>query len=159
MQLTLAAGGAQAAAQQFLGQQGIQPLQTSRQTIQGLPAVVSYFQAQAQQGLIRGLAGFIDHAGRTYQIIAYAPAASFASYDQAFQQALASFRRLTDPQILAMQPNRIDIVRLTQAMTLTEFNRRNPSVVPIEELALLNQVENAGSTLPTGTLVKRVIGP
>ncbi|MBW3630919.1 MAG: M48 family metalloprotease [Gemmatimonadetes bacterium] len=158
MQLTLANGGAQAAAQQFLGQQGIQPLQTSRQNIQGLPAVVSYFQAQIQQGQIRGLAGFIEHAGRTYQVLSYAPAPSFGAYDQEFQRALGSFRRLTDPQILGMQPNRIDVVRLPQPMTLVEFNRRNPSVVPIEEIALLNQIENVGAQLPAGTLVKRVIG-
>ena len=158
IQLTLAgAGGAQAAAQQFLSQQGVQPVQTSRQTIQGMPAVVSYFQAQTQQGVIRGLAGFIEHAGRTYQVLAYAPAQSFSAYDQGFQGVLGSFRRLTDPQMLAMQPNRIDVVRLPQAMTLTEFNRRNPSVVPIDELARLNQVENAASQLPAGRLVKRVV--
>jgi predicted Zn-dependent protease len=134
-------------------------VQTTRQNIQGLPAVVSYFQAQVQQGQIRGLVGFVDHAGRTYQVLGYAPAGSFAAYDPAFQQALGSFRRLTDPQMLNMQPNRIDIVRITQPTTLADFNRRNPSVVPIEELAVLNQVEGPGSQLPAGALVKRVVGP
>ena len=160
IQLTLAgSGGAQAAAQQFLSQQGVQPVQTSRQTIGGMPAVVSYFQAQTQQAMIRGVVGFIEHGGRTYQVLAYSGAQSFASYDQGFQQVLGSFRRLTDPQILGMQPNRIDIVRIAQATTLTEFNRRNPSVIPIDELARLNQLDNPGAQLPAGTLVKRVVGP
>lgn len=158
MQLTLAEGqGAQAAAQRFLGQQGIQQIRTSRETIQGLPAIVSEFQAQTQQGVVRGLVGFVELEGRTYQILGYAPAGAFAANGMAFQQTLGSFRRLTDPQILGMQPRRLDVVRVPQAMTLTEFNRRNPSVIDIAELALINQVEGGASTLPAGTLAKRVI--
>ena len=158
LQLTLAEqGGAEAAAQQFLRQQGLQPVRTTRQNIQGLPAVVSYFQAATQQGEIRGVVAFIEHGGRTYQILGYAPAANFAAYDFEFQQALGSFGRLTDARALARQPDRIDIVRLPQTMTLAEFNRRYPSAVPVEELAVINQVEGATSTIPAGTLMKRVV--
>lgn len=158
LQLTLAgAGGAQASAQRFLSQQGIQQLRTTRETIQGLPAVVSFFQAQTQQGELRGLVGFIEHGGQTFQVLGYSPAAGFSANDPEFQRALGSFRRLTDPQALAAQPNRIDIVRVPQTMSLTEFNRRYPSVIPIEELAAINQVESASSTLPAGSMAKRVI--
>ena len=158
IQLTLAGrGGAQAAAQQFLSQQGIQPMQTSRQSIQGLPAVTSYFQAQSQQGVIGGLVGFIEHSGQTYQILGYAPGQRFNQYDRTIQQTLGSFGRLTDPRALAAKPNRIDVVRISQAMTLTEFNRRFPSVIPLEELAIVNQLDDPGATLPSGTQVKRVV--
>jgi predicted Zn-dependent protease len=158
IQLTLAgAGGAQAAAQQFLGQQGIQQLQTSRQTVQGLPAVVSYFQAQTQQGNIQGVVEFIEHAGQTYQLLGYAPAQSFSARGSLIQQTLASFRRLTDPQALAVQPNRIEIVRIPQSMSLTEFNRRYPSVIPIEELTVINQLDSPATPIPSGTMVKRVV--
>jgi hypothetical protein len=41
-------------------------------------------------------------------------------------------------------------------MTLADFNRQHPSVIPLPELAILNQVENERSLLPAGSW-KRVI--
>lgn len=158
IELTLAeVNGAQAAAERFLGQQGIQQLRTTRETVQGLPAIVSYFQAATQQGEVRGLVGFIEHQGRTFQILGYAPAASFSTNQLQFQQTLASFRQLTDQAALNAQPNRIDVMRVPSTMTLTEFNRRNPSVIEIDELAVINQLEGADATIPAGTMIKRVV--
>ncbi|HJU65660.1 MAG TPA: M48 family metallopeptidase, partial [Gemmatimonadaceae bacterium] len=75
IQLTLAGTGSPAdAARQFLSQQGVQPGQATQETINGLPAVASYFQAQTEQGVIRGLAVFLSHGGRTYQVMAFTPA-------------------------------------------------------------------------------------
>jgi hypothetical protein len=41
-------------------------------------------------------------------------------------------------------------------MTLAQFNQRYPSVIPIAELALINQVA-ANDVLPARTRVKRVV--
>jgi predicted Zn-dependent protease len=71
MQLTLAQGAnADDAARRFLSQQGLRPGQGGRQSVNGNPAVVAYFQAQTQQGIISGMAAFIEHRGQTYQVIA-----------------------------------------------------------------------------------------
>jgi hypothetical protein len=43
-----------------------------------------------------------------------------------------------------------------RTMSLAEFNRQNPSVIPLPELAILNQVENESSVLPAGQW-KRVV--
>ena len=40
--------------------------------------------------------------------------------------------------------------------SLDEFNRRYPSGIDLEELAIVNQVDGAGTRLPAGALVKRV---
>jgi predicted Zn-dependent protease len=157
IQLTLAGGGAQVAAQRFLNQQGVQAVRTTRETIGGSPAVVSYFQAQTQQGQVRGIAGFIDFDGRTYQILSYSPAGGFAANEVAFQRTLTSFRRLTDPQALAARPNRIAAVRVPQTMSIAEFHQRFPSVIPVDEVALINQAESPAAILPAGTFAKRVI--
>ncbi len=159
IQLTLAQGDPATAARQFLAQQGIQAGQTTRETINGIPAVASYFQAQTQQGVLGGLVVFLSYGGRTYRLLAYAPAQQFARYDALFRQVLGSFAPLTDPQILGLQPNRMDIVRIEQPMTLAEFNQRYPSVIPLEELALINQVTSATAQFPAGALVKRVVQP
>lgn len=147
-----------AAAQRFLRQQGIQTLQSGRQTINGLPAVVASFRAATQQGTLQGLAVFVSHEGRTYQMLGYSPAGVYAQYQSTFQQSLGSFARLTDAAVLAVQPNRLRIVRITEGMTLAEFHRRFPSAIPIEELAIINQVAAPETVLPAGSQVKRVVG-
>ncbi|HEX6373317.1 MAG TPA: M48 family metalloprotease [Longimicrobium sp.] len=157
LQLTLAQGaGADDAARRFLSQQGLRAGQTSRQNVNGNPAVVSYFQAQAQQGVISGMVGFIEHGGRTFQVIAYTPAQLFSRYEPAFRRVIGSFANVSDPAVLNVRPNRVDVVRTTRQMTLAEFNRQNPSVIPLPELAILNQVEDGASILPAGQW-KRVV--
>jgi len=146
----------EAAAQQFLAQQGITTIQSGRQTINGLPAIVANFRAQTQQTALQGLVAFVSYEGRVYQLIGYSVAAAFPQYQSIFQQSIGSFASLADPTVLAMQPNRISIVRITQSMTLAEFNRRFPSVIPIAELAIINQVATPETVLPSGMQVKRV---
>ncbi len=157
LQLTLAQGAnSEDAARRFLSQQGLQPGQAGRQNVNGNPAVVSYFQAQTQQGVITGMVAFIDYGGRTYQVLAYTPAQVFGRYEPAFRQVIGSFAAVNDPAVLNVRPNRVDVVRTTRAMTLAEFNRQYPSVIPIGELAILNQVESGTSTLTAGSW-KRVV--
>ncbi|HEU0013967.1 MAG TPA: M48 family metalloprotease [Longimicrobium sp.] len=157
LQLTLAQGtNAEGAARRFLSQQGIRPGQGSRQSVNGNPAVVSYFQAQTQQGVVTGMVAFIEHGGHTYQVLAYTPAQAFSRYEPAFRRVIGSFDEVNDPAVLNVRPNRVDVVRIARPMTLAEFNRQYPSVIPLAELAILNQVANESATLPAG-LVKRVV--
>jgi hypothetical protein len=62
---------------------------------------------------------------------------------------------LTDPAALAVQPVRVQLVRLPRSMNITEFHQAYPSSIPVARVALINGVE-ASTTLPAGTLVKRV---
>jgi predicted Zn-dependent protease len=157
MQLTLAAGNETTAANQFFGQQGINGSQVQRTTINGLPAVSGYFQAQTQDGVVGGIAAFIAHENRTYQILAYTPAQLLQRYDALLRSSIGSFSRLTDPAALNVQPNRINITRPPSAMTLTEFNARYPSVIEIGELALINYLEGPNARIPANTPVKRIV--
>jgi predicted Zn-dependent protease len=157
MQLTLAQGAnADEAARRFFSQQGVRPGQGGRQNLNGNPAVVVYFQAQTQQGVVAGTAAFIEHGGQVYQVLAFTPSQLFSRYEPAFRRVIGSFADVNDPSVLNVQPNRVDIVRTTRQMTLAEFNRQHPSVIPIAELAILNQVEGENSLLPAGPW-KRVV--
>ena len=159
IQLTLAQGGSpEAAARAFLGQQGIQAGQASAQTVNGIPAVASSFQAQTEQGVIQGLAAFFTYNGRTFQVLGYAPAQRFAAYADVFRSSLGTFAPVTDARILNVQPNTIDVVTLSQPMTLSQFAQRYPSTLPIAELALVNQVEDPNAQLAAGTQLKQVAG-
>lgn len=157
IQLELAQGSAQQAAREFFSGQGLQSRDVRQQTINGAPAVVGEFQAQTQQGAVQGVVGFIEHGGRTFRILGYSPAQRFSSYRRLFGQVIGSFDGVSDPSIINTQPNRVDIVKTDRTMTLAQFNTRYPSVIPIDELALINQVEGANSTIPSGTSLKRIV--
>jgi predicted Zn-dependent protease len=158
IQLTLSADATPAAAaQRFLGQQGVRPGQSASQTINGLPAVVATFQAQTEGGILQGIAAFISHENRVYQLLTYSPVAVYGQYQTTFQQSIGSFARLTDQAVLDIQPNRVRIVQTPQNMTLAQFHARYPSVIPIAELAVINQLEGPDTTIPAGSRIKRVV--
>ena len=142
------------ALRQFFSQQGVQQLPVATA---GLPPQASYFEARTEQGVIHGLTAFFSHGGTTYQLLGYTAAAQLAAYDPAFRASFTSFRELNDPAMLAVQPARIELVTLPQAMTLAQFHAGSPSTIPLEELAILNGV-TSGETLPAGHTVKRVLG-
>ncbi|MHB1224121.1 MAG: M48 family metalloprotease [Gemmatimonadaceae bacterium] len=157
LQLTLAQGTSPtAAARQFLSQQGVQAGQTFQQSINGIPAAGSYFQAQTEQGVVQGLAAFFTHGGNTYQLLSYAPAERFGAYDPTVRATIGSFRPLTDPKLLGVQPRRMDIVTLTRAQSLTALAASQKSSLSPAELAILNGVPTADTPLERGTAVKIV---
>jgi predicted Zn-dependent protease len=157
MQLTLAEGSVDQAANSFFGQQGLTATRVSRQTINGMSAVTGYFQAQTEQGTIAGVGAFISYDNKTYQILGYSTSQAFSRYESVFGASIGSFNRLTDASALNVRPNRIAVVRTTQAMTLTEFNSRYPSQIQIDELALINGLAGASTVIPSGSYVKRVV--
>jgi predicted Zn-dependent protease len=157
IQVTLAQGSLQEAADTFFGQQGLTAGRPTRQTINNLPAISGAFEAQTEQGQLGGLAAFITLDERVYQIVAFTPAQRRANYDRAFRSTVNSFARLTDPEALAREPNRIEIVRLPRAMTVAEFNQQYPSSIPVEEVALINQRDAPDASLPANFRAKRVV--
>jgi predicted Zn-dependent protease len=159
VQLTLAQGDAQAAALQFLSQQGLQAGQVARQSVNGLQAVVAQFAAQTDQGPIQGLVGFVPYRNATFQVVGYAPQQRYAAMQKTFLSTIESFGPLTDKDALNVQPRRIDIVKLARPMSLNEFARAHPSAaaIDIKTLALLNEVSDPAAQLPAGKLMKRVV--
>ncbi|HEU4800432.1 MAG TPA: M48 family metalloprotease [Gemmatimonadales bacterium] len=155
IQLTAGSGSPQAAAQQFFNAQGISETQVGNTTINGLPAVSGYFQAQTQQGTIQGLAVFVSHGDLTYQLLGYTPAERMRGYDATFRSSFGSFGRLTDQSALNVQPARVSLVRVPSRMSLASFNQRYPSSISLEALAIMNGVETT-ATIAAGTTLKRV---
>ncbi|HEX3235410.1 MAG TPA: M48 family metalloprotease [Gemmatimonadales bacterium] len=147
------------AAQQFLSQQGIQAGQSSTASINGLPAATSYFQAQDQQGgTIQGVVSFVSYNGTTYGLMGYTAGGKLGTYDQAFRQSIGSFSQLSDPAALNVKPAKVELVKLPRQMTLEQFNAQYPSTIPIEQLAIINEIAEPASSIPAGTTVKRVVG-
>jgi predicted Zn-dependent protease len=144
------------AANAFLSNEAVAAVGSRRETVNGKSAVVSEFRAQSQGGVVRGYVAHIAHGDLVYQLATYAPEPRFQARARELQAIVTSFSDVDDPQILGVQPRRIEIVALPRAMTLAEFARQYPSAVSEEELALLNHV-TAGATITAGTRLKRVV--
>lgn len=158
IQLMVVAGSPKEAAEAFFGQQGLTPGRVGAQQINGLPAVVGTFEAQTEQARLSGIATFVSLDGRTYRVLAYTPAQHGAGYESTFRLSINSFARLTNAQALARQPQRLTIVRVPRAMTLVQFNQSYPSAIPIEELALINQLDGPQAQMPANFRAKRIVG-
>jgi predicted Zn-dependent protease len=148
---------AEAAARAFLAQQGITGGSTSRASLGGLPAVSAPFGAATENGDLRGTVLFVEHRGAVYRIVGYAPEARWPTYQAGAERALRSFRTLTDPAALNVQPLRLDIVKLDRRTTIEAFARQRPSPAPAATLTLINQVE-LQTPLEAGRLIKWVVG-
>ena len=159
LQLSLAGQTSpQQALQQFLSQQGVQAGNASTTSVNGLPAASGYFQAQTDQGNIEGLVSFISYGGTTYGLMGYTAADKLGTYDNVLQNTIRSFGELRDGSKINVQPARVELVKLPKEMTLEQFNSQYPSTIPIEQLAIINEVEAASSVIPAGRTLKRVVG-
>lgn len=158
VELSLAQGtSADAAARAFLAQQGITGGATSRASLSGLPAVSAPFSAATADGTLRGTVLFVEHRGAVFGLIGYAPEANWAANQAAAERALRSFRPLTDPAALNVQPQHLDIVTLTGRTTIEALARQRASPASPATLALINQVE-LQTPLESGRLIKWVVG-
>ena len=155
--LSLAQGAPQAALSKFLQQQGVKAGQVFTNPINGNTAAVAQFLAQTQDGkVLAGYIGYIQQDNVTYQLLAITLQQSIQQYDGVFRNVIGSFQRVSDPRLLNVAPQRLRIVQLPGAMTLTQFNQQFPSVIPLAQLAAINAFE-PNAVIPAGTLVKRVV--
>jgi predicted Zn-dependent protease len=156
VQISFAGASPEESARGFFNGQGITSGPVVREQIGGLPAVSGDFQAQTDQGVLAGRAAFVACQGHTYALIGYTGSDRFSSYAPAFRAALGSFKPLTDPKALAVQPNRLKLQQAPRAMSLAAFNQAYPSIVNLKELALVNRLDT-NATLAQGQWMKRVV--
>jgi len=158
MQITLAQGTSRAqAAKDFFGQQGLQAERQETGNLNGLPAISAKFRAETDQGVLQGKAAFVDYNGHTYQLLGYTTEQLWATYQNMIVNSMGTFRRLTDQNILRMQPMHLKIITVSKQSTLTELAKQEGSSLKIETLAIINQTE-ANALFKVGDQVKIVIG-
>lgn len=156
IQLSIVEGGRAEAADEFFAQEGLTAGRVGSERVNGLGATIGRFEVQTEQGALGGIAAFISMDENTYRIVTFTPADKLSGYEDAFRRSINSFGRLTDRTALARQPDRLEIVRLPRQMTIEQFNRTYPSTIPLEELALINQLPGPDSVMPARYPAKRV---
>jgi predicted Zn-dependent protease len=145
------------ASKKFFAQQGVKAASLQGGAVGGLPANASWFEAATEQGAVRGLVSFVAHGGTTFQLVGYTGAQQLEGYAGAFQKSFASFGPLTDPAALAVQPAKVELVKVPRDMTVAEFNAQFPSTAPLSVVALVNGVAEDGR-LAAGSTAKRIVG-
>jgi predicted Zn-dependent protease len=157
LQMVLGKGTPAQAVQQFTSQQGITARQSQNTTINGLPAAVATFDAQTESGVLKGQVGAVQHQGQTMIVYGIMTSAAATARSSEIDAAIRSFRVLTDPAALNVQPATVQLITLTEAMTGQTFAQRFPSSVPAETVYIINEMD-ATTNLPRGAVVKRVVG-
>ncbi len=141
----------------FFSQDGVRRTAPPMRSIGGLPTTGDGFSVQSDRGAIEGRVGFVEYNGRVFRLMGYASETGWETTQSVIRRALASFRPLTDPKAIDVEPQRLDVVRVSRATTLEEFARRNGATVPVETLALINRLD-PGERLQPGRSYKVVVG-
>ncbi|MDQ6611542.1 MAG: peptidase M48, partial [Gemmatimonadota bacterium] len=156
-QLLPAKGSPASVIQEFVQQQGITVRQSGNTNINGLAAATAEFDATTQQGQLFGIAMSVQLNGQTYLMLGLMAAQAANTYASPVIETMRSFRPLTDPAAINVQPARIEIVKLPTEMSGNVFVKRYPSTVPDDEIYIINGID-AGTNVQAGTLLKRVVG-
>ena len=151
------AGSPEAELRELLAQQGISGGPVRNQASVGVEMARATFTATSEQASLAGEVAFARRGDVVYRILGYADRADWRTHSTAVEAAISSFRQLTDPAALAVEPHRIDIVTLPSAMSLSTYLSRSPGPVEVDVLARLNRV-TPGEVLPAGSRIKRVVG-
>ncbi len=156
--LTLAGQPDAESAARALADQGAKPVREWRDRIGGERAVSYYWTADLQGGTpAAGLAAFVEHEGKVLRMLAYTTEANFDRYRDDLESSLASFDRLEDRRVLAVQPMRVRLERLDRPMTIDRVAKAYDVPIAVEDLALLNNVD-PGTELRAGDWVKIIDG-
>jgi predicted Zn-dependent protease len=157
MEIVVDAAAPDVELREFLRQEGITAGPVRQDGSGQIERVRADFDATTQNGVLSGEVAFVRYGGNVYRLLGYASQANWRAHASAVASAITTFRPLTERAILDVQPWRIDIVTLPGATSLQTYVSRNPSPIPIDELARLNRV-TPGEVLSAGTRIKRVVG-
>ena len=163
MMLTLAQGNSlEAAAQGVLEKNQLKLMDSKKETVNGLPAIIliadqqaqQQQQQQQQQPLLRTLMYFIQYGDNIYNLIGLSTQQDFNSYMQLFQSTMGTFSVLTDQSKINKQPERVRIKTVPQNSTLAQaFSSFRVDQKRMEELAILNGME-LNDQVTRGMLIK-----
>jgi predicted Zn-dependent protease len=155
MGLRLAEGAnARDAALRFPEQAKVKVVTSGDTMINGLPTTVLIGHAATEQGTVSVWNAFIEHEGKVYSLLGYAPDAAFEQMRPTFEATAAGFSPLRDQAVAAVQPARLKLVRADRNAPFASYvPTALPPELTAEELAILNQV-TLNDAVPAGRILK-----
>lgn len=145
----------QASVREFTDQEGINVLDQSSTESNGLPAHEATATATAEDGTELGIYAYaVKYREVIYRFISYTTEDQFENYRPEFERTTAGFDRLTDPDILSIEPVRLQVVQADRSGKFSSFlPEKLPMNITENELAIMNQVR-LGDRVEKGTYLK-----
>ncbi len=101
----------------------------------------AFAMADEQGNTTMGLVAFIDYEGRVVAMVALGPESTWKDRADLLAQSFASFRRIDDPKLRAVQPLRLHTMVLAGPSTIEQLQKRPEVGVDVATLAVLNGVD------------------
>lgn len=146
---------AQSSVQSFIAQEGI-TVNSQEETQSGdrHPAYMANVTVAQEEGDLRAIIYAVEFEDNVYRFISYTTTDRFETYADQLQGVPANFDRLTDEEILNINPVRLELV---QAGRTDSFRSFLPDQLPMditdEDVAIINQVQ-LDDTIEEGTTLK-----
>jgi len=112
---------------------------------------------QATQQSVHGVVRFVEHDDQVFGLLAITDDIGWTVWNTRMRRAVKSFGPLTDPEILALEPMRLQITSAREGQTLRAIYEEETSSVSLVCLAALNGVE-PDEPLEEGRPIKQVTG-
>ncbi|MCZ2336891.1 MAG: M48 family metalloprotease [Chitinophagales bacterium] len=151
----------QAAKNKVIQENNMQVIESTNETVNGLPAVAILADVPqgdpntgGQQEMLKVLTYLIMYNNMIYKFHGLSAKADFNNYFSKFQSTMKSFRTLTDQSKINKKPTTIRIVEaMSNKMLRSIFNEYKMPASRLDELALLNG-RDLNDTVEKGTLIK-----
>lgn len=141
--------------QSFLSQEGVSPISQTEFSASGLRGYRAVASAQAENGTeLQILLSALEYDGNVYQFLSYTTAEQYGEYEPQFRSVPDGFTELTDPDILNVEPVRIQMVNASRTAAFSDLlpNDLPMNIEPLD-VAIINQV-NLDETIEQGTRLK-----
>jgi predicted Zn-dependent protease len=154
-QIDSEASNPQQSVQNFLTNNELQAeSQRSTTSSERWEAYVATTTAQGEQQDLGVYVYALEYDGNIYRFINYSSASQYSSFEPNFEETTTEFDRLTDQQILNINPVRLNLIQTDRR---ARFSDLLPSSLPMdiqpEEIAILNQVQ-LEEMIEAGTTIK-----
>ncbi|NBC28213.1 MAG: M48 family metalloprotease [Bacteroidetes bacterium] len=149
------ASSPQQSVQEIISQEGITVnSQQASQTSSGLPGYSADVTITQEQGRLRAIIHALEYEERIYRFINYTSAGQFETYGETLRSVPLGFSELTDPEILNIEPVRIQLVEADRTDQFKNFlPDQHPMDITPEDVAILNQV-SMEDQIEQGTKIK-----
>ncbi|MEX2364257.1 MAG: M48 family metalloprotease, partial [Balneolaceae bacterium] len=145
----------QSSVQSFTNQEGITTVGQGDISVNGISGYQEEAMAQMEDGSeLQILVSALSYSNNIYTFLSYTTADQFANYGSTFNSVVQGFDDVTDPEILNVEPVRLELREVSQSQRFSDLLPNNlPMNFTPMDLAIINQVE-LDETIEAGTTLK-----
>lgn len=145
----------QSSIQQFIGQEGITVnSQSEAQSSGEFPAYRANVTISQQDGNLRAVIYALEFGDQIFRFINYTSEGQFSAYQEVLAGVPAEFDRLTDQNLLNIQPVRLQLIQTDRSGAFSSFlPDQLPMDITPEDVAIINQVQ-LDTSIESGRFLK-----